>query len=216
MKKLAIAMINHKGGVGKTTVGYVLSQIALSRGMAVSAVDLDPQRNLSDALFLVQKANQDKSEIFSKLNVTDKLTDEGDLIIIDCPPSLNTSTKDAMDFSDITLVPVQPDLFSIVNLELVYKLGEQCEKAREQLALIKVGFDKRALVDTIATNIDNRQYQIAGEIPVNRLIPYNILNGRIWQYGLSATVRDPFYQLFDRVCGAYDQMLAGNFDNAWI
>lgn len=216
MEKLAIAMINHKGGVGKTTLAYVLSQIGLSRGLAVSAVDLDPQRNLTDALFLVQRANQDKPELFSKLSVTDQLTDEGDLIIIDCPPALNTSTaKDAMTFSDITLIPVNPDFFSVVNLELVYKLGEHCEKNSEQLAIVKIGFDKRALVDIIATTIGHRQYRVAGEIPVNRLIPYNVVNGRVWQYGLSAAVRDPFYQLFNRVNSAYGQMLNGNFDSAW-
>lgn len=215
MEKLAVAMINHKGGVGKTTLGYVLSQIGLSRGVAVSAVDLDPQRNFTDSLFLVKKANQDKAEMFSKLNITNKLTDEGDLIIIDCPPALNEFTKEAMDFADITLIPVNPDLYSVVNLELVYKLGEQCEKNSEQLAIVKIGFDKRALVDIIATTIGHRQYRVAGEIPVNRLIPYNVVNGRVWQYGLSATVRGPFYQLYDRVNCAYNQMLNGNFDSAW-
>lgn len=215
MEKLAIALINHKGGVGKTTLGYVLSQIALSRGMSVSAVDLDPQRNLTDAIYLVQRGNEDTPERFNKLNVTDKLTDEGDLIIIDCPPALNASTKAAMDFADITLVPVIPDLFSLVNLDLVYKLGKECEKNSEQLALIKVGFDKRALVDAISTNINDRQYRIAGEVPINRLIPYNVLHGRFWQYGLSAPVREPFYHLFDRVISAYGQMLDGNPDNAW-
>lgn len=215
MEKAAIAMINHKGGVGKTTLGYILSQIALSRGLCVSVVDLDPQRNLSDALFLVQRSNQDKAEVFANLNITNELTDKGDLIIIDCPPALNKLTRSAMDFADIALVPVKPDLFSVANLELVYELGEQCEKNNEQLALIKVGFDKRGIVDTVAKNIKNRQFRVAGDVPINRLIPYNILHGRLWQYGISAAVRAPFFQLLDRTYNAYVQMLDGNFENAW-
>lgn len=216
MEKLAVAMINHKGGVGKTTLAYVLSQIALSRGLAVSAVDLDPQRNLTDALFLLQKTNEKKFKIFSKLVVTDKITDEGDIIIIDCPPALrNQATEAAIDFADITLIPVIPDLFSLVNLSLVYKLGKDHEKSKEQLAIVKVGFDKRALVDTISTNINDRQYNVAGEVPINRLITYNILYGRFWHHGLSAAVREPFNQLFDRTIKAYDRMLNGKFDDAW-
>lgn len=217
MEKLAIALINHKGGVGKTTLAYVLSQIALSQGLAVSTVDLDPQRNLSDTLCLVKKAaaNQDKSEIFNNLNVTTSLTDKGDLIIIDCPPALNASTREAMSFADITLVPVIPDLFSLVNLELVYKFGEECEKNREQLALVKVGFDKRAITEIVASNINTRQYAVAGAVPINRLIPYNVLHGRLWQHGLSAPVKEPFYKLYKHVTNVYSRMLKGEIDDVW-
>lgn len=216
MEKVAIAMINHKGGVGKTSLAYILSQIGLSRGLKVTAVDLDPQKNFSDALALVTKTNETEYPYFKEsLKITNEITDEGDLIIIDCPPALNEFTASAIDFADITLIPVMPDLFSVANLALVYKLGQERDKNTEQLAVVKIGFDKRALVDLIATTISGRDYRVAGGVPINRLIPYNITTGRVWEYGMSGEARKPYYALFDMVCGAYGEMLAGNFNNPW-
>lgn len=45
MEKLAVALINHKGGVGETTLSYILAQIGLSKGLSVAVVDMDPQKN---------------------------------------------------------------------------------------------------------------------------------------------------------------------------
>lgn len=42
-----ITIINHKGGVGKTTTAAALASILAERGFHVLAVDLDPQGNLS-------------------------------------------------------------------------------------------------------------------------------------------------------------------------
>lgn len=47
----AIAFFNHKGGVGKTTLGYHLSWMFAELGYSVVAADLDPQANLT-AMFL--------------------------------------------------------------------------------------------------------------------------------------------------------------------
>ena len=45
-----VAVINMKGGVGKTTVAALLGRYAsMTLGLKVLAVDLDPQANLSQA-----------------------------------------------------------------------------------------------------------------------------------------------------------------------
>lgn len=47
---VCVAVINMKGGVGKTTLAWLLARRAAHHGIKVLAVDLDPQANLSQAL----------------------------------------------------------------------------------------------------------------------------------------------------------------------
>ena len=50
---LCVAVINLKGGVGKTTIAALLGRHAVGAlGLKVLAVDLDPQANLSQACML--------------------------------------------------------------------------------------------------------------------------------------------------------------------
>ena len=46
---MCVAVINLKGGVGKTTITALLGRHAASLGLKVLTVDLDPQANLSQA-----------------------------------------------------------------------------------------------------------------------------------------------------------------------
>lgn len=208
--KLAVALINHKGGVGKTTLACILTQIGLTKGLSVAAVDMDPQKNLSGVLELA--ADQPGYE---RLTVTDTLTDRADFIIIDCPPALNDATAAVIDFADITLVPVMADIFSVSNLAPVYNFAQQREKSHEQTAIVKVGFDKRALVEMVASVIEETDYHVAGDVPINRLIPYNIALGNIWEHRIALTSRAAYYTLYDNIWYAYKNMLKGNFERAW-
>ncbi|MFC3451301.1 ParA family protein [Amycolatopsis speibonae] len=48
-----VAVMNYKGGVGKTTVTANLGAVAASRGLRVLLIDLDPQTNLTFSFFSV-------------------------------------------------------------------------------------------------------------------------------------------------------------------
>jgi cellulose biosynthesis protein BcsQ len=213
LEKIAVALINHKGGVGKTTLAVVLSQIALKAGAKVTAVDLDPQKNFSDALALIQDRHT------GNLTVTDEITEAGEVIILDCPPALGDATSRAMDFSDITLVPVYPDMFSLSNLGVVHEFGKAHGKAFEQLAIVKVGFAVKAktkgLTEIAAAALTELGYVVAGDVPINRLIPYNIISGRAWSAGIPVPARTPCIRLYRQILGAYERMLEGNFKTAW-
>jgi len=204
-------MINHKGGVGKTTLALILSQIALEKGVKVAAVDLDPQRNFTDAMALVRERYE------GSLKVTDQINDDGDVIILDCPPALNEVTRAALEFADIVLVPVNPDMFSLLNLGVVYDFGKRHEKAPEQLAIVKVGFSVKikGLAEIAATALAGNQYAVAGDIPVNKLIPYNIVSGRLWSAGIPMPARAPYKNLYEKTLKAYKSMLDGNIKGAW-
>lgn len=214
MDKIAVASINYKGGVGKTTLAIVLAQMALMKRHKVLAVDLDPQRNFTDGLSFIKDYFKGSLRVKGALSPGDSETVE-DWIILDCPPSLGPISKVALDFADIALVPVRPDFFSLSNLGVLYSFAAECGKDPNQLPLVKIGYDSTRLSRMAEEVIANEKYPVAGRLPVNRLIPYNITSGRIWSTGLSAEARAPYEQMYARVTGAYQRMLEGNFNEAW-
>jgi chromosome partitioning protein len=61
-KRRRIAVVNQKGGVGKTTTAFNLSGALVARGRKVLAVDLDPQANLTSSLGLDLKEGEPSVE----------------------------------------------------------------------------------------------------------------------------------------------------------
>lgn len=215
MEKIAISLINHKGGVGKTTLAVILSQIALQQDERVICVDLDPQRNFTDAMSFIQERYGSMFSLTNGIQEADALSGENDIIILDCPPALGKISKQAISYSDITLIPVLPDLFSLTNLRVVYEFGEEHSKAETQMPLVKVGYDKRGLSEMAHAAIEDHGYPVAGEVPINRLIPFNIASGRLWSSGIPVPARKPYISLFKAVLRAYQRMLSGEMANIW-
>ena len=214
LEKLAVAVINHKGGVGKTTLSLILTQMVLMKRHRVLAVDLDPQRNFTDALSFIRGYFKESLRVKGALAPEDAEAPE-DWIVLDCPPSLGSISRVALNFSDIALVPVRPDLFSLSNLGVLYSVARECGKDRSQLPLVKVGYDATRLAQMAEEVIAGERYPAAASLPLNRLIPYNIASGRIWSTGLSAEARAPYERMFARLVTAYQRMLEGNFSTAW-
>ncbi|ASO20610.1 chromosome partitioning protein [Actinoalloteichus hoggarensis] len=57
-----VAVMNYKGGVGKTTLTANLGAIAASRGLRVLLIDLDPQTNLTFSFYSVDEWHGDISD----------------------------------------------------------------------------------------------------------------------------------------------------------
>ena len=208
---LAVAIVNHKGGVGKTTIAHILSQIAVQRGHKVTAYDLDEQRNLTDSLSLVELATL---KIKTKIDKGDE-DDGSEVYILDCPPALSAMTDDAIDFADIVLVPVFPNLYSVTNLDMLYTRVKNLGKISEQIAIVKNCFDETALTRDLEAFLSKKAYCIAGRLPQNRRIRANISNGLIWNHAMDARTQTPFINLFDRTLQAFKMLMAKKPGKAW-
>lgn len=211
MSKIAVAVLNRKGGVGKTTISVILAQIALVRHNKVLAVDLDPSNNFSDALGFMKNYFKGSLRIKKTLEDSDADAPE-EWIVIDCPPNLEDASKHAIDFADIVVVPVRPDFFSLSNLGLMYSVAEKAGKERAQLPLVKVGYDTSSMAKIANQLIADRDYPVASDLPLHKRIPYNLTSGVVWSTGLIANSRRPYEKLYDKILKAVEKLSAGETD----
>ncbi len=211
MSKIAAAVLNRKGGVGKTTIAVILAEIALVRHNRVLAIDLDPSRNFSDALGFMRNYFRNSLRVKTTLEDSDAEAPE-EWIVIDCPPTINETEKHAIDFADIVIVPVRPDFFSLSNLGILYSTAKKTDKEKAQLPLVKVGYDSSVMTKIANQLISERDFPVAEDLPLHKHIPFNITSGRVWSTGLTARSRQPFERLYDKIEIAVDKLRNGITD----
>lgn len=111
-----IAILNQKGGVGKTTLAVHIATALARNNRRVLLVDADPQGSAldwaaarrSDPLFPV--VGLPKSSIHKELPA---LAKNFDLVIVDGPPRVYDVARSAIMASDLVLVPVQPSPYDV-------------------------------------------------------------------------------------------------------
>jgi chromosome partitioning protein len=109
-----IAVAQQKGGAGKTTMAAQLS-VAWAGKCRVALMDIDPQSSLT--AWHALRANNGKDVAGIHLSDVsgwrvgtelDRLRNDFDIVLIDCPPHAETETKNAMRAADLVVIPVQP------------------------------------------------------------------------------------------------------------
>jgi chromosome partitioning protein len=116
-----IAVINQKGGCGKTTVSINITHSFMRNGYKALLVDSDIQGTATSwhettegGLITVMPFN--KPSLYKSL---DAIKHQYDIIVIDGPPGVNNVTSCAISIADLVLIPTVPsayDIWAIVPL----------------------------------------------------------------------------------------------------
>lgn len=182
-----------KSKVESTSYELLLGNVKIEDTITLSIVEnlfvVPSERGLAGAeIELIGK--EDREYILKK--EVDRIRDDYDFIIIDCPPSLNTLTVNAMTTADSIIVPIQCEYYALEGLsELMYTIQLVKERLNTELEIEGVVFtmyDARTclslqVVENVKENIDKNIYK--------SIIPRNVRLAEAPSYGQPINLYSP-------------------------
>ena len=227
-----IAVVNQKGGVGKTTTAVNLTAALQDLGVKVLLCDFDPQANASSGLGVDKRKTKYSvyDVVINGVPAKDAVVatpyghvlpssadlagaaveligaehrerqleqalapvkEDYDVVLIDCPPSLELLTLNALAAADAILVPVQCEYFALEGLsDLMATLRMVKRRINPRLEIFAVAL-------TMYDGRTNFCAQVAQEVRrhfpgkvFTTVIPRNIRLAEAPSHGVPATVYD--------------------------
>lgn len=157
---------------------------------AIQNVSVVPS-NVNLAAAEIELIGVDKKEFILK-NEVDWIKDNYDYIIIDCPPSLNLLTINAMTTANSVLVPIQCEYYALEGLsQLIHTVNLIKERLNPELEMEGVVFtmyDSRTnlsmqVVENVKSNLESHI--------CSTIIPRNIRLAEAPSHGMPITMYDP-------------------------
>lgn len=239
-----VAVVNQKGGVGKTTTAVNLTAALTAAGSRVLLCDFDPQANATSGLgvnkkhaphsayeMIIGEVSPEKAVVhtdfgdvipsgsdlagagvelieleqreFRLKNALEQLKDKYDYIFIDCPPSLELLTLNALCAADEILIPVQCEYYALEGLsDLMMTMRAVKRKLNPTLGIFGV-------LLTMYDGRTNFSAQVAEEVRRHfpgkvfaAVIPRNVRLSEAPSHGLPICA----YDRFSRGASAYDAL----------
>ena len=247
-----IAVVNQKGGVGKTTTTVNLTAALHNLGRRVLLCDFDPQANATSGMgvdknaaspnvydLLISDAAPEKAVVSTKYgdvlpsnkalagagiemigidsremllkNTLVALSDRYDFILIDCPPSLELLTVNALCAAHTLLVPVQCEYFALEGL------SDLLATVRLVKRKLNPSLNMEGVLLTMFDSRTNLSLQVAEEVKRHfpgqvyaTVIPRNVRLSEAPSHGKPISAYDPYSRGAEAYRLLAEEMTAGS------
>lgn len=186
---MIIALLNQKGGVGKTTLALAVAGEWAMQGRRVILIDADPQGSALD--WSEMRAREGLPRLFSVIGLArdtlhreaPALARDADLVVIDGPPRVAGLMRSALLATDMVLIPVQPSPFdgwaSAEMLALISEARIYRPELVARFVLNRCGARTVLARDTAATLADHDPPALASRIGQRIAFAVAAQSGRI-------------------------------------
>lgn len=247
-----VAIVNQKGGVGKSTTAINLAAYLAGRGERVLVVDMDPQSNATSGLGVAPEPDRSMYEVLLEGSLLQDVALETDVsglevapssinlvgaevelasalarefklkkaleklpygaydrVLLDCPPSLDLLTLNALTAAHEVLIPIQCEYYALEGLT---QLMRSIRMVREELnPALKVGgvlltmFDPRT---NLARQVAEEVRSFFGDRVFHTLIPRNVRLSEAPSYGMPVALYAPKSSGAEAYSAVADEVMA--------
>ena len=182
-----------KNGVENTVYELIVGECTVKNCVIKSEIKnlsvIPSNVNLAGAE--IELLDVDNKEYILK-NAVDYIRDDYDFILIDCPPSLNILTLNAMTTADTVLVPIQCEFYALEGLsQLIHTINLVEERLNPNLTIEGVVFTmydgrtnlSQQVVENVRDNFQTKIYET--------IIPRNIRLAEAPSHGMPINLYDP-------------------------
>ena len=175
-----------------TAYELILGECTMKEVVAKTCVDklkiIPSNINLSGAE--IELIGKEQREYILK-NALKKVRKDYDFILIDCPPSLNLITINALTAADTVLVPIQCEYFALEGLEqLLHTIGLVKSRLNDKLELEGVVFTMFDSRTNLSLEVVEEVKRSLGHNVYKSVIPRNVRLGEAPSHGLPITMYD--------------------------
>lgn len=203
-KKVLVVDIDPQGntssglGIDKNNIEYTMYELMIGECELSDCLISDIYENLS---ILPSNVNLAGAEIelitlpenhFILKKQLEKIRYKYDFILIDCPPSLNMLTVNAMAAADTVLVPIQCEYYALEGLsQLMHTIELVRQRMNERLRVEGVVFTMFDARTNLSLQVVENVKDTLKENVYKSIIPRNVRLAESPSHGLPITIYDP-------------------------